>query len=139
MKDFSLHQLSSYNNLSHFLHKCFQLGDNKPSLKPKIQRTDFSCLTHVLQEYIMDRWRSFLKNQERFLFQTAWNTKTSFSFEKCVMDEEIKALSHVPFFRDPKPKNRETCSLISRVCLQQSDDHVGGFIKFDFLRLKVVK
>jgi len=24
-------------------------------------------------------------------------TKTSFSFEKCVMDEEIKALSHVPF------------------------------------------
>ena len=42
-------------------------------------------------------------------------------------------------FRDPKPKNRETCSLISRVCLQQSDDHVGGFIKFDFLRFQVVK
>ena len=55
------------------------------------------------------------------------------------MDEEIKALSHVPTFKDPKPKNTETCSLISRVCLQQSDDHMGGFIKFDFLRMKVVK
>ena len=51
------------------------------------------------------------------------------------MDEEIKALSHVPTFKDPKPKNRETCSLISRAFHQQSGDNVGGFIKFDFMRL----
>ena len=53
------------------------------------------------------------------------------------MDEKIKALSHMPIFKDPKPKNRETCSLISRVCHQQSGDNVGGFIKFDLMRLQL--
>jgi len=53
------------------------------------------------------------------------------------MDEKIKALSHVLIFKDPKPKNRETCSPISKVCHQQSGDNVGGFIKFDFMRLRL--
>jgi len=48
----------------------------------------------------LDSWRNVLKNQERFLFQTTWATKTFFSFVKCVMDEEIKALYHVPMFKD---------------------------------------
>ena len=67
------------------------------------------------------------------MFWTTCAIKTSFGFVKCVMDEEIKALSHVLFSGILNPKNRETCSLISRVCLQQSDDHVGGLIKFDFM------
>jgi len=47
----SIYSLASFHDelLSHFLHKCFMLGDNKLSLKPKIQRTDFSCLTRVFQ------------------------------------------------------------------------------------------
>ena len=36
MREVSIHKISSYNNLSHFIHKCFQLGDTKISLKPKI-------------------------------------------------------------------------------------------------------
>ena len=56
-----------------------------------------TCLKRVFQGQILNSWRNVFKNQERFLFWTTWATKTSFSFVKCVMDEEIKALSHVPF------------------------------------------
>ena len=51
------------------------------------------------------------------------------------MDEKIKALSHVPIFKDPEPKNKETCSLIPRIYHQQQGDNVGGFIKFEFMDL----
>ena len=68
MKEVYLHQISYYNNLSQFLHKCFQLGDNKLSLRPYFQKTDFFCLPRVFQGQFLDSWRNVLKNQERFLF-----------------------------------------------------------------------
>jgi len=49
-------------------------------------------LPRVFQGQFPDSWRNVLKNQERFLFWTTWATKTSFSFVKYGMDEEIKAL-----------------------------------------------
>lgn len=100
LKEVSLHPLSIYNNLSHFLRKCFQLGDAKLSLRPKFQKMDFSCLTHVFQGQVLDNWRNVLKNHERFSLWITWDRKPSFSVVKCVMDEEIKDLSHVPIFKD---------------------------------------
>jgi len=61
---------------------------------------DFSCLTRVFKEQSLDSWRNVLKNHERFLFHTTWAKKSSFSFVKFVMDEEIKALYHVQIFKD---------------------------------------
>jgi len=100
MKEVYLNKLSYYNNLSQFLHKCFQLGDTKLSLRPYFQKTDFSCLPRVVQRQFLDIWSNVLKNHERFLLWKTWDTKNSFSFVQRVMDEEIKALSHVSIFKD---------------------------------------
>ena len=81
----------------------------------------------------------YFKNPREVFILDIMDYKNLFHVQKMYHGWGDKGFVPRAIFKDPKPKNMETCSLISRVCLQQSDDHVGGFIKLDFLGLQVVK
>ena len=88
--------------LSVFTNKFFTISYDlcpKTYFSARTEQGTVSCLTRVFQGQFLDSWRNVLKNQERFLFWKTWATKISFSVVKCVMDEEIKALSHVRVFK----------------------------------------
>ena len=130
LKEVYLHQLSYYNNLSQFLHKCFQLGDTKLSLRPYFQKTDFFLFSTCFSRTDSEQLEECFKQPGEVFVLDNLGYKNILQFHKRCHIWRDKGSA---IFKDLNLKNRETCSLISRVCHQQLGDHVGGFIKFNIM------